>query len=54
MKIHAQPAMPLIPSILMIAAASRPEKAPDKEAAEKNSAILGDNRVKIIDSLWEL
>ena len=38
--------MPLIPSILMIAAARRPENAPDKEAAEKNNAILESNRYR--------
>ena len=39
-KIHAQPGLPRTPSIFCIAAASRPEKAPDKDAAEKNNAIL--------------
>ena len=38
--IHAHPGLPLIPSILSIAAASNPEKAPDKDAAEAKRDIL--------------
>lgn len=40
MNIQAQPAIPLIPSMFKMAAARRPENAPDKDAAEKNRAIL--------------
>lgn len=38
--IHAHPGRPASPSIFDIAAARRPEKAPDKEAAAKNVEIL--------------
>ena len=38
--IHAHPGLPLIPSILSVAAASNPEKAPDKDAAEAKRDIL--------------
>ena len=40
MNIHAHPGLPWIPSIFSIAAASSPEKAPDKDAAEKKRDIL--------------
>jgi len=40
MKIQLQPGLPPIPSILMIPNASKPENAPDKEAAEKKADIL--------------
>ena len=40
MKIQAQPGLPLIPSMFSMAAASKPEKAPERDAAEKNIAIL--------------
>ena len=40
MNIHCQPDLPLSPSIFSIAAARRPEKAPDRDAAEKKIAIL--------------
>ena len=40
MKIHAQPGLPPRPSIFWMPAASNPEKAPESDAAEKNSAIL--------------
>ena len=39
-KIQAHPGLPWTPSIFMIAAASNPENAPAREAAEKNSATL--------------
>lgn len=42
MNIHAQPAFPRTPSMFSIAAANRPEKAPESDAAEKNRAILLD------------
>ena len=38
--IHAHPGLPFIPSIFSIAAASNPEKAPDKDAAEEKRDIL--------------
>ena len=38
MKIHRQPANPATPSIFWIAKASKPEKAPAMEAAEKKTA----------------
>ena len=40
MKIHAQPAIPLMPSMFSIAAASSPENAPEREAMAKNIEIL--------------
>lgn len=40
MKIHAHPGRPLKPSMFSMAAASKPENAPESEAAEKNRAIL--------------
>ena len=45
MKIQAHPGFPPTPSILMIADASKPEKAPDNEAVEKKSAILENNLI---------
>lgn len=39
-KIQAHPGLPPTPSILMIADANKPEKAPDNDAVEKKSAIL--------------
>lgn len=39
MNIHDHPAMPSIPSIFPIAAASSPPKAPAAVAAEKKNAI---------------
>lgn len=40
MKIQAQPGLPPTPSILMIADANKPEKAPEREAVEKKRAML--------------
>lgn len=40
MNIQAQPGLPLFPLISSIAAASKPEKAPDKEADAKKVATL--------------
>jgi len=40
MNIHDQPGWPWVPSILMMAAASKPENAPEREAAAKNIDIL--------------
>ena len=42
--IHAHPGLPFIPSIFSIAAASNPEKAPDKDAAEEKRDILEEIR----------
>jgi hypothetical protein len=39
MKIQRQPPKPAIPSMLTIAAASNPENADAREAAEKNTAM---------------
>ena len=51
MKIHAQPAIPLMPSIFSIAAASSPENAPEREAMAKNIEIL---RVKSRNEVVEI
>lgn len=47
MKIQAHPGFPPFPFMFMIAAASKPEKAPDSEADAKNVATL---QVMIIKS----
>ena len=43
-KIHRHPARPPIPSIFMIAKASRPPKAPDRDAKNKPEKKLNKNR----------
>ena len=54
MKIHAHPALPRNPFMFSIPAASKPEKAPDSDAAEKNKAILiKKNKINQLSEVYE-
>ena len=51
--IQAHPGLPLRPSMFWIAAAKRPEKAPDNDAVEKNRAILTKRQNKYVSFALE-